>query len=64
MQMFKKKTWWEEEAEKQCLTPDQYIRLLKLEKENAELQLQRLKWEIERNKKDVNKEAEIAEGKE
>lgn len=42
---FKKKEpkWWEKEAEEHYMTADEYLKLLKLEKENAELELLMLK---------------------
>ena len=39
-------TWWEKEAEEHYMTVEEYLKVMKLEKENAELRLQRLELEI------------------
>ena len=39
----KEKKWWEKEAEENGLTVEAYLNLLKLKKENAELELRKLK---------------------
>ena len=44
-----KKNWWEEEAEKKGLPVEEYLDILKMEKENAQLSLER--WKREYKKK-------------
>ena len=42
----KKQKWWEKEAEEQGLSVGEYIKLLKLEKENFELKAKMLELKI------------------
>lgn len=44
----KHQKWWEKEAEERGVTAEEYLKILKLEKENAELEVHRAELEVHR----------------